>query len=222
MNEQNKDTVTEVVVDNQNNNSVGETKSSKFSTVMLILLFIFLFGYVMFMPEINDYISSFNKEEGLSQIELDAIEEEKKQQQAEQNKKPVKPEVIETKELVCTLTNPLNGNYTLVEVQKLYYDNNNQVLNSSYSYQYKFNSFDEYYNSLKNKCNQDSLKYITHPGYTMACSYDDINIEISHEFDLEIFEPIVDGTTNIQANATYKENINTIKNTLISKGYTCQ
>ena len=190
---------------------------------MLILLFIFLFGYIMFMPEINDYISSLNKDEGgLSQIELEAIEEEKKQQQAEQNKKPVKPEVIETKELVCTLTNPMNGNYTLVEVQKLYYDNSNQVLNSYYSYQYKFNGVDEYYNLLKIKCDQDSLKYVTHPGYTMACSYDDNNIEISHEFELEIFEPIIDGTTTIEASVTYKENIDTVKNTLISKGYTCQ
>lgn len=220
MNEENKTNIEEVVVDV--NTNVEEPKSSKFSTVMLMLLFIFLFGYVMFMPEINNYINSLNKEEGLSQIELDAIEEEKKQQQAEQTKKPVIPEAVETKELVCTLNNPMNGNYALVEIQKLYYDSNNQVLNSSYSYQYKFNSADEYYNSLKTKCSQDSLKYVTHPGYTMACSYDEINIEISHEFDLEIFEPIIDGTTNIQANATYKENVDTVKNTLISKGYTCQ
>jgi len=196
------------------------SKNSKFSTVMLILFFIVMFVYIMGMPYINEFINNLMKDDGLSQIELDAIEEEKRQEQ--ENKKPVTPEVVEKKELICTLNNTLNPNYTLVEVQKLYYNNNKQILNSSYSYQYTFVSIDEDYNSLKTKCDEDSLKYVTHEGYTMSCSYDDVNIEISHEFDLETFEPIVDGENNIEANVSYKDNIETVKNTLVSQGYTCQ
>ena len=55
----------------------------------------------------------------------------------------------------------------------------------------------------------------------MACSYGDTNITISHEFDLKTYTPIIDGTTNIQANAKYNQDINSIKSDLVSKGYTC-
>ena len=75
---------------------------------------------------------------------------------------------------------------------------------------------------MKIKCDEDSLKYLTHDGYTMSCSYGDNNIEIDYEFDLKTFTPIIDENSNIQANASFKEDINTRKNNLISQGYTCE
>ena len=38
---------------------------------------------------------------------------------------------------------------------------------------------------------------------------------------LKTYTPIIDGTTNIQANAKYNQDINSIKSDLVSKGYTC-
>lgn len=206
---------------NKNDSVNKEQKNGKGSTILLILLFVFLFGYIMGMPYINEYINKLKSDNDLSQIEKDAIEEEKRQEQ--QNNKPVEvPKEEKTSELVCTFNFVFDLNYTLIQTQKFYYDSNNKIISSSNSYQYGFNVINDTYTNLKNQCDQDSLKYVTHDGYTMACSYDDTSINISHEFDLENFVPIVDGTTIIKANAGYGDNINTVKNSLISQGYSCK
>ena len=214
-------------------NSTGESspssssakppKNSKLSTILLIVFFLFLFAFIMGMPYIRSFIQELKADTGLSEIEKEAQEEEEKQQQEEENQKPTPtPEDEKTTELTCTSASSTAGNYTLVEVQKFYYNSKNQVLSSKMISQYSFTTADMTYLNLKQQCDEDSLKYLTHEGYTMACSYGENNIEISHEFDLETFTPIVDGATNIQANATYQQDIETIKADLASKGYTCQ
>ena len=210
-------------LENNSKNSSEPPKNNKVSTILLILLFIFLFGFVMGMPYIREYVQNIKSDTGLSEIEKDAKKEEEKQQQQQQSQKPTPtPEDEKTKELVCTSNSNSFENYTLVEIQKFYYNSKNQILNSKKISQYNFTTIDEAYTSLKKQCDEDSLKYLTHKGYTMACSYGETNIEISHEFDLETFTPIVDGATNIQANATYQQSLDTIKDNLISQGYTCK
>lgn len=197
-------------------------KNNKISNVLLILLFIFLFAFVMGMPYINEFVNKLKSDNDLSEIEKEAKEEEERQKQEENNKTSSTKEEDKTIELVCTSNTNTTSNYALVQTQKFNYNSNNEVLSSKFISHYTFTIEDETYNELKKQCEEDSLKYITHSGYTIACSYNDVNIEINHEFDLETFTPIVDGTTNIQANATYKQDITTIKNTLISQGYTCK
>lgn len=208
-------------IQNNNTSSNKPSKSSKFSTFLLILLFVFLFSFVMGMPYIDEYIKKLQDDGELSEIEKEAIEEEKRQE-AENNKPTPTPEIEKAIEVICTLPANTIGNYNLVQIQKFTYNLKNQVISSKSISKYNFTVIDDTYNNLKKQCEEDSLKYLTHNGYTVACSSDQFNIEISHEFDLEVFTPIVDGTTNIQANATYKQDINVLKNSLISQGYTCQ
>ncbi len=198
-------------------------KNNKISTILLILLFIFLFAFVMGMPNIREFVQKLKSDTGLSEIEQEAKQEEDRQKQEQESKKPTStPEEEKTTELTCTSSSQTIGNYTLVETQTFSYNNKNQILNSKIIAHYTFAVVDDNYTILKQQCDENSLKYLTHKGYTMACSYGDANIEISHEFDLKTFTPIVEGTTNIQANATYQQDINTIKETLIAQGYTCQ
>lgn len=198
-------------------------KSSKASTVLLVLLFIFLFAFIIGMPYIREYLIELKGESGLSEIEKEAIEEEKRQEQEANNNKPTPtPEVEELKELVCTLPASTVGNYTLVKTETFQYNSKNQVVSSKSGSNYTFTSVDTTYDNLKKQCDEYGLKYLTHEGFGIACSYDESNIEIAYEFDLETFKTITDGTTNIQANATYKDNIETIKSTLINNGYSCQ
>lgn len=219
--------IEEITTNEANSNATNQPsnnkppKSSKLSTILLILLFVFMFAYIMGMPYINGFIEDLKNNNELSQIEQDAIEEEKKQQH-ENNKPTPTPEVEKVTEVTCTSNINTIDSYTLIQTQKFSYNSKNEILSSNNIFKYTFTIEDETYNTLKKQCEEDSLKYITHEGYTMACSHDGLNIEISHEFDLEIFKPIVDETTNIQANATYKQNIGTIKNTLIGQGYTCE
>ena len=56
----------------------------------------------------------------------------------------------------------------------------------------------------------------------MSCNYSDNSIEISDTFELETFKTITDGTTVIEANTSYKQDINTVKSNLINQGYTCK
>lgn len=200
--------------------SINNEPGSKKSTILLILLFIFLFAFVFGMPYINEFINELQSNSEMSQIKEDTIQDEN-QQNVLSNQESFS-EVVETKEVVCTsqLTNV--SNYTLLTTEEFYYDNNNQVLSSKIVYNYNFVIEDEEYNSLKKKCEEDSLKYLLNDGYTTACSYENLNIQISHEFDLETFATISDGDTIIEANVSYKQNIDEIKNNLISKGYTCE
>lgn len=197
-------------------------KNNKVSTILVILLFIFLFAFIMGMPYINDFINNLKSESGLSEIEKQAKNEEKKQQQENNKNNQSTNQEEKLAELICTLSENSNTNYQLNTTQKFNYNKTNQVINSSITSEYLFTTTDNTYLELKNKCDQDSLKYINREGYTMACSYSDKTIEISDTFELETFKTIIDGTTTIKANATYKQDIATIKSDLTSQGYTCK
>lgn len=222
--ETNTTNITTNVDTNNNSQQPSNTppKNNKISTILLIILFIFLFAFVMGMPYIKEFIHDFKADKGLSEIEKAAKEEEEKQRQEEESKKPTPtPEDEKTTELTCTSAPTTIENYSLTKIQTFYYNAKKQVLNSKMVSEYTFTTADSTYLTLKNQCDSDSLKYVTHEGYTMACSYGDTNITISHEFDLKTYTPIIDGTTNIQANAKYNQDINSIKSDLVSKGYTC-
>ena len=198
------------------------SKNSKVTTVLLILLFLFFFGFIMGMPYIQKFVNDYKSNKELSEIEKEAIKEEEKQKQEAENNNPQPVPEEKLAELECTSSNQTTNNYSLIETQKFYYNSTNQVVKSSILSQYTFTIVDETYNSLKSQCDNDSLKYATHEGYSTACSYSDTTVEISNEFDLKTFTPIVDGDVNIQANATYQQDINTIRNNLTSQGYTCK
>ncbi|MCI5967316.1 MAG: hypothetical protein MRZ42_02885 [Tenericutes bacterium] len=214
--------IAEVKVEQPNMEPKTPNKNNKASTILLILLFIFFFALIMGMPYINNFINNLNKDKGISEIEQKAKQEEEKQKQAEKNNQPTtKPEEKLTT-LTCTISTSTNPNYKLTQTQKFDYNKDNQIITSSNIYDYTFTTLDETYQSLKKKCDEDSLKYINNEGYTMSCNYSDNSIEISDTFELETFKTITDGTTVIEANTSYKQDINTVKSNLINQGYTCK
>lgn len=217
-----KESIPSPVTENSNSSN-KPPKNNKVSTILLILLFVFLFAFIMGMPYIKEFIHDFKADTGLSEIEKKAKEEEEKQRQEEESKKPTPtPEDEKTTELTCTSSENIVGNATVVEIHHFYYNSKKQILSSKEVSQYRFTVADTNYLTLIQECDQNSLKYLTHEGYTMSCKYGDTNIEISHEFDLKTFTPIIDGITNIQANATYKQNIDLVKEDFIGRGYTCK
>lgn len=213
--------VVEVPTSIESGNSSKPPKKNNVSTILLILLFIILFAFIMGMPYIREFVQNIKVDTGLSEIEKEAKEEEKRQQKEEESKKPTPTPVEEqTQELVCTSESTTVGNHSLVETQKFYYNSKKQVLNSQTISNYTFTSIDEDYNLLTKQCDEDSLKYLTHEGYTMSCHYSEGNIEISHEFELKKFTPILEA--NIEANAAYQQDLDTIITNLTNQGYTCK
>lgn len=201
-----------------------EEKKSNLSTILLILLFVGFFVYIMGMPYINSFISNLTNDNGLSQIEKDAkLEEEKQNQNKQENSTPVvDKEEVKLTEVVCTSSISNLENYQLVETQTFEINSTNQIINSSTTSNYTFIAINDFYNSLKKECEEDSLKYVNYDGYSRSCSFDNSSVIVSHLFELEIFKPITGENINIGANATYKQNIDEVKNILISKGYTCK
>ncbi len=196
-------------------------KNSKKSTILLILLFLFFFLFIMEMPNIQKFVSGLKANNGLSEIEKKAKEEEEKQKQEMEKNQPHLTIEEETKELVCT-KEITEDHYNVIKTETFSYTEKNLILTSSSNSKYTFTTPDETYQSLKKECDENSLKYVEHPGYTMNCSYSDVGVEIGHTFNLEFFTPIIDGTTNIQANATYQQDVDTVKTNLISQGYVCE
>ena len=205
--------------DNSPNNN---KKNSNKSMIIVFLLFGFFFAYIMCMPYIRSFIQEMKADTGLSEIEKEAQDiQDQLDKEEQENKNPIGEEE-KLKEITCTSKVNDYSTYNMVQIQKFAYNSKNEIITSENTYKYTFSVIDDNYNLLKKECDENSLKYLTHEGYSMACSYNDTNIEINHEFDLEIFTPIVDGTTNIKANATYKNDINTLKSNLVNQGYTCE
>lgn len=203
-------------------NSNSQNSNNSVSIILLILLFIFLFSFIFGMPYINEFINNIKNKSGLSTIEQEAKKEEQRQQEEEKKNNSSNKTTEQLTQLTCTLSDTSNQNYSLISIQQFDYNSKNEIITSSIKLEYTFKTVDETYNNLKTKCDRDSLKYIGREGYTMACNYNDNSIEISDTFNLETFKTINDGTTVIQANTTYKQNVKTIKTNLINEGYTCK
>lgn len=210
-------------VNNKNTSTKSKKKKTDVRSILLIILFLFLFAFVMGMPYINELVDSVKKDTGLSEIERKAKEIEKEQQK--QNSKTNKKEEIDKETyttLTCTSKTATYDNYSTVVVEKFTYNSKGLIVESSKATTYNFTTVSDKYTELKNQCDQNSLKYVEKKGYEIACSYNDNQVVMEDKFDLATFTTINDGMTKIEANASYKDKIDTIKKKMETLGYTCE
>lgn len=227
----------QTTVTNENNSKVEpvnkkekvatpKKKKKDIRSILLIILFIFLFAFVMGMPYINEWVDSIKKDTGLSEIERKAkeIEREQEKQNNPKSKETDDGKVVKDKlsTLTCTSTTTALENYDITVVEKFGYNSKGLVVESSKATTYRFNSQSDKYNELKNQCNENSLKYVEKKGYEIACSYNDTEVVMEDKFDLATFTTINDGMTKIEANAKYKDKIDTIKKKMASLNYVCE
>lgn len=199
-----------------------DDKNSKKKTILLVLLFIFLFAFIMFMPNINDMLDNLKKEAGMSRIEKQAKQIEDYQNQQEQAKTGTKNKTKEELEtIICTKAAVALENYDQTVVETFKYNTKKEVKESSIKTTYTFNENNTIYENLKTECTEDSLKYVDKKGYETACSYSETEVVIENTFDLTTFETIKDNSKVIEANVKKGENIDSIKTRLTSLGYTC-
>ena len=207
----------------EGNKNDTETKDTgKGKRILVLIFFILVFAFVMGMPYINEYLDKFKKEVGLSDIEKQAkqIEKEQEAKKKSTNTKTTDNEKYTT--LTCTSGSTSNDNYTKSITQTFEYDSNNQVISSGIKTIYTFTDNNESYNSLKNECDQNGLKYIEKDGFEYACSYSETEVVIENNFYLPSFKTIKDGSKIIAANAEYKAKISDIKTKLTKEGYSCK
>ena len=190
-------------------------------TILLIALFVALFAFIMFMPQIQNAINSIKKNTGMSEIEKQAKDIEKKQNQEKEESTDTSSKEIYVK-LVCTSTTTALEDYDRTVVETFEYNNKKEIMTSSKKVTYTFITANESYESLKTQCNENSLKYVDKKGYETACNYNDTEVVMEDRFNLATFSTIKDGTTIISANAKYKDKIDNVKTKLEALGYTCE
>ena len=204
---------------------VRKKKAKDVRTILLVILLLGLFGFVMFMPNIQDLINKFKKDVGLSEIEKQAKQIEERQNQDSTKKTQTEDGTIVSEKLsklTCTTNIMALDSYDKIVEEVFEYNSKNEVINSKYTTTYRFNTQNDKYESLKTECNENSLKYVDKAGYEVACSYNDTEVVISDVFELKTYKTIQEGSKIIEANARYKENINSIKTRLESIGYACR
>jgi len=214
--------IQEPIVSNQTVEPVKQKSKKDVRTILLFLLFIFLFAFIMFMPQINDLLNNIKKDTGLSEIERKAKEIEQAQNGGSTTAEDGTTVKEKLSTLTCTSTTVALDDYDRTVVEIFEYNSNKEVVSSTKTITYTFTSANETYENLKTQCNENSLKYIDKSGYEVACSYNDVEVVMSDKFDLSTFSTITDGTTTIEANAKYKENISSVQTRLESLGYTCE
>ena len=197
-----------------------EKKDKK--NIFLFLLFILLFAFIWCMPYINEYLDTLKKDAGLSPIEREARRIESLQNKENKPANNKTPEKEKLSKLTCTLLPTAKETYDVTTIEVFEYNSKKEVLNSSKKETYTFTTVDDTYTRLKTECNENSLKYLDRKGYEIACSYNDNEVVMENSFDLSTFETITTGTTVIEANAKYKENVDSLKTRLVSLGYTCE
>ena len=69
---------------------------------------------------------------------------------------------------------------------------------------------------------KNATDIINKDGFEFSCINLNNNITLGYEFNLEVFKNFTSTIGEIKSNATYKENIDTVKNKLTSLGYSCK
>ena len=222
-NEEVQNTEEPMINDSETVVSNEHKKKKDIRSILLVLLFVLLFGFIMFMPQIQDILNNIKKDMGLSKIEKEAKEIEKEQNKEKSSKTtPAKSSDEQYSTLTCTSTTVALESYDRIIVETFEYNTNKEVMKSEKKVTYKFAAVNDSYESLKTQCTENSLKYIDKKGYETACNYNDLEVVMEDKFNLKDFSTIKDGTNIISSNAKYKENIDTIKARLEASDYTCQ
>lgn len=191
---------------NNNNNSLNnasgkETKPSKFKTFMAILLFIFFFAFVYFLPEITNFIN------------------EKKSERLQ--------EEITTGRLVCNLqkdTSDLD-----VSINAIFQFTNSEITKLTFTTTSKGDeSIDkEQLEKLKNNCNLLKNEVVKYDGVSIICSLNNGINTTKQILDYEKLDAEKVSSSYAEAGGVYpefeiNEQISSVESKMVSSGYECE
>ena len=206
-----------------------ENKKTR-SKIPLIIFFIFLFAFVFFLPDINDY---FKEQEGKKKIEefdrkLKEEEEKQKKEEEEARKKQEQKEKEEQqyKTLTCISTPVADVNTTTVTTREFTYLGD-KLKSVKISTNVQYLATDDIYTVKKTACENKTIAAASLTGYEFSCSIAELEIEESNNFDLKEFKTQKltnsDGTEEtIETEYQYDSSVKEIQSVLTAQGYACQ
>lgn len=193
-------------LENPNNNSLNnangnESKPSKFKTFMAILLFIFFFAFVYFLPEITNFINEKKNE---------SLQEE-----------------ITTGRLVCNLekdTSDLD-----VSINAIFQFTNSEITKLTFTTTSKGDeSIDkEQLEKLKNNCNLLKNEVVKYDGVSIVCSLNNGINTTKQILDYEKLDAEKVSASYAEAGGVYpefeiNEQISSVESKMVSSGYECE
>lgn len=184
-----------------NNSNTEETKPSKFKTFMAILLFIFFFAFVYFLPEITNFIN------------------EKKSERLK--------EEITTGRLVCNLqkdTSDLD-----VSINAIFEFTNKEITKLTFTTTSKgdLSTDKEQLEKLNSDCNILKNEVIKYDGVSIVCSLNNGINTTKQILDYEKLDEEKVSSSYIEAGGVYpefkkNEQVSSVESKMISSGYECE
>ena len=206
----------------------SETKSK--SLIPLIIFFIFLFAFVFFLPDINDYFKEKEERKKIEEFDKQLREEEEKQKKEEEQAKKEEEnkhkEEEKYKTITCVSSPRTLLNTTVITTQELTYGSGKlksvKTMKST-----EYTTTDAAYETAKADCENKTILVASIEGYEFSCAVSELVIEESNLFELKDFKSQTltkeDGTTEeISTKYIYDTPIEKVQKDLETEGYTCK
>lgn len=202
-----------------------EIDASK-STGPMIIFFILIFGFIIGLPYLTDYLNAKKQAEKDAAFEeqLKQQEEQMKQEEEKTNEQPAYKNLtcISAPQDITAETVPTNSPATSTQTYVFkYLDDNLKEYVSTTSFVYKVS--DSSYELEKNNCQKQlidsaSLNVV---GYEFNCSINDLLIEKTEKYNLENFKITDESGKTLEPVFKKDTKISVISDNLKKQGYTC-
>ena len=199
-------------------------KNFKLSSILLILFFILLLVYILVMPYVGEWIliikDKLHPVKNTPEV-VNPVPTSTATSNPNENIPKLLDQLEDTLVVTCKSTTEIENNYTKDTTIVFNSNDDREIISTSRTELYTFYDMN---NSIRDEvideCNA-SLSYLGHPGLTILCNVNELSVETSNTYDLSIFSPINDDNISIEADATYKQNINDKRIEMINSGYDC-
>ncbi len=199
------------------------------SVIPLIFFFIFLFAFIFFLPDINDYFKEKEGKKKIEEFDQQLREEEEKQKQEEEEAKKEEDKQQEEEKNYKTLTcvsPPTSDVITTINTTHELTYSGDKIKIVKVTANISYLAADDNYLKRKTICENKTIATAEIPGYEFSCAVSELSIEESNKFELKDFKAQTitnsDGSEErITTEYQYDSSLSTTKQTLESQGYTC-
>ncbi len=197
-----------------NESSDGNPKNNKLSTILLVILFVFLLAFVFFLPNISEFINNFGKKE--EDIRNNPTPTPTPTATVVPTEEPIVPEG----QMTCTLTTLDSTTNATVEVERVFQSENNLLKKMTKTTTTTIpeinDQLTEFLTGLSLACNEIPP---TLPGLTHACTQENLMQTSTITVDYSLWDPSNQASYQIEYQLDL--NMDTIRTDLTNQGYTC-
>lgn len=195
-------------------------------TILYIVVFILIFGFMFFMPNIYKFISDLKTGNLFKKNETPVVENNNQNNEEDNNNNNNKEEIAAQAILVCTsTTSKPEGNF--IETYTFYYnDDKLEKLKNEKNYDAITDEYLNYVYSQRAKFNNINNLYKVLPGFSYTSTLESRTLIATFIYDLTKLNPKSlsneDEDLNIALNVTKNQSSEEVKTIYTGLGYNCR